>query len=63
MRKDKDKLKQCAWCKKVKNTDTGIWKEAADIIQGLSHTVCPECKKQLLKNYYLETCETGKRIS
>ncbi|MEQ8171198.1 MAG: hypothetical protein ABRQ38_20065, partial [Candidatus Eremiobacterota bacterium] len=56
IRKARYKLKQCAWCRKVKDIDTGIWTETSDIIQDISHTICPECKKRLWKNY-LDTCD------
>lgn len=48
---EKYKLKQCAWCRRVKNIDTGIWDETVDIIMNISHTVCPECKKKLWESY------------
>jgi RNA polymerase subunit RPABC4/transcription elongation factor Spt4 len=44
-------IKQCAWCKRIKNIETGIWGEIADMILDVSHTICPVCRKELMEKW------------
>lgn len=42
-------VRQCSWCRRVHDPETGEWVPCADIVEGATHTICEECFEKLMK--------------